>query len=78
MIRKNPASIKAKFGAMVRKRRAEMGLSQEQVAERADLHRTYIADIERGSRNVSLENIEKIAIALEIPVSTIFKDMEKT
>jgi transcriptional regulator with XRE-family HTH domain len=45
----------------------EMDLSQETLAERADLHRTYIADIERGVRNVSLKNIGKLARALDWP-----------
>jgi transcriptional regulator with XRE-family HTH domain len=56
----------AQFGRAVRKRRIALGLSQEELAERADLHRTYISDIERGSRNVSLENIKRIAGALKV------------
>lgn len=49
-----------------------MGLSQEKLAERAGLHRTYICDIENGARNVSLENIDKLARALGISVPTLF------
>ena len=49
-----------------------MGLSQEKLAERADLHRTYICDIENGARNVSLENIDKLARALGISIPTLF------
>jgi transcriptional regulator with XRE-family HTH domain len=48
-----------------------LGLSQEAFAEKADLHRTYIADIERGKRNVSLRNIEKIAGALNLSMSEL-------
>ncbi len=48
-----------------------LGLSQEAFAEKADLHRTYIADIERGKRNVSLRNIEKIARALNLSVAEL-------
>lgn len=44
----------------------KLKLSQEALAEKANLHRTYISDIERGQRNVSLENIYNIAVALEI------------
>jgi len=58
--------IKRVFGRNVRKRRVALGLSQEELAERAELHRTYIGDIERGLRNVSLINIWKIATALEL------------
>ena len=46
--------------------RMKLKLSQEALAEKANLHRTYISDIERGQRNVSLENIYNIAVALEI------------
>lgn len=52
------------LGEMVRKKRLLLGLSQEGLAERADLHWTYIGGIERGERNVSLLNIVKIAHAL--------------
>jgi len=50
-----------------------LGLSQEELAERADLHPTYISSIERGVRNVSLENISKLALALEISVPALFE-----
>ena len=60
------ADIKKKFGEKIRSIRKKRGLSQEELSFRASLHRTYISDIERGSRNVSLENIEKIAKALDI------------
>jgi transcriptional regulator with XRE-family HTH domain len=66
--------IKSRLGAAIRKRRNELGISQEKLAERAGLHRTYIADIERGARNVSIENIEKLAKALEISISEIFSE----
>jgi transcriptional regulator with XRE-family HTH domain len=49
-----------------------MGISQEVLAEQAALHRTYISDIERGARNVSLDNIEKLAKALQISISDLF------
>jgi transcriptional regulator with XRE-family HTH domain len=63
--------IRVRFGVAVRMRRSELGISQEELAGRADLHRTYIADIERGTRNVSLINIERIAEGLEISIGDL-------
>lgn len=60
------------FSSNVRKYRVSLGLSQEQFAERCGLHRTYISSIERYQRNVSLENIQKIAEALGIDVYELF------
>jgi len=57
---------RVQLGRTVRKRRRALGLSQEGLAEKADLHWTYIGGIERGERNVSLVNIVKIARALGI------------
>src|SRR5205823_8881851 len=64
--------IKSQFGTAVRTRRKKLGISQEELAGRAGLHRTYVSDIERGARNLSLESIDKLAKALGIPVSTLF------
>jgi transcriptional regulator with XRE-family HTH domain len=64
--------IKYRFGKAIRRRRRELDLSQEELAERSELHRTYISSIERGQRNPSLENIEKIAQALRISISDLF------
>lgn len=65
------SDILERFGQTVRKRRMALDLTQEILAERAELHRTYIADIERGVRNVSLRNVEKLARALGISVSSL-------
>lgn len=74
-MRENERSdIKWLFGRAVRKRRRELDLSQEALAERAGLHRNYISDIERGDRNPSLENIYKLSKALGIKVSALFSD----
>jgi transcriptional regulator with XRE-family HTH domain len=59
------------LGKSVRKRRLALGLSQEALAERADLHWTYIGGIERGERNVSLVNIVKVAHALDVTPSKL-------
>ncbi len=56
--------------------RAERGYSQEKLAEIVDLHRTYISGIERGTRNVSLRNIEKIARALDLPVIDLLCEID--
>ncbi|MGM0218731.1 helix-turn-helix domain-containing protein [Enterococcus sp. AZ126] len=60
------SSLRTTFANNVRQIRQEKKLSQEELAFACNLHRTYISDIERGRRNVSIDNIEKIAIALEI------------
>lgn len=54
------------FGATVRELRKKLGYSQEVLAEKADLHRTYIGGIERGERNISLVNIVRLARALKV------------
>ncbi len=65
-----------KFGQMVRDQRKKLGLSQEKLAELADVHRTYVGMIERGEKNITLLNIEKFAKALKIPAKQLlqFKD----
>lgn len=55
----------AVFGRNLKKLRASAGLSQEELAARAGLHRTYVSSVERGNRNVSLENIFALAAALK-------------
>lgn len=65
-------TIEEQFGERVRKFRKMIGISQEELAFRADLHRNYISDVECGRRNVSLKAIEKIAIGLNIPIDALF------
>jgi transcriptional regulator with XRE-family HTH domain len=60
------------FGLKVREIRKEKGLSQEELAHKADLHRTYIGMIERAEKNITLLNIEKIANALEVGIKELF------
>lgn len=63
--------ITVKFGKRVREIRVLKKLSQEELAEKAGVHRTYIGMIERGEKNITLENIEKIATALEISLNEL-------
>ena len=58
--------IKSKVGQKLRELREEMGWSQEELGFKADLHRNYIGGIERGERNVGIENIAKLAKALKV------------
>lgn len=64
--------IRTEFGQRVRELRARRSMSQEILADRAGLDRTYISGVERGKRNVSILNIEKIAAALQVPVAYMF------
>lgn len=66
-------NILIKFGDKVRKIRKEKSLSQEELAHKADLHRTYIGMIERAEKNITLINIEKVAKALEVKVTDLFE-----
>lgn len=61
------------FGENVRKYRRLLDISQEELALRADLHRTYIGMIERAEKNITLVNMEKIAIALQVKIENLLK-----
>lgn len=60
------------LGASIAKRRIELGLSQEELAIKASIHRTYVSDVERGVRNLSVLTLERIALALDIPLGALF------
>lgn len=62
-----------KFGKRVREERLKQGLSQEALADKANVHRTYIGMIERAEKNITLENIEKIARALQLNIADFFQ-----
>jgi transcriptional regulator with XRE-family HTH domain len=64
--------LRVSFGIRVRELRLRLGLSQEDLAERADLHRNYVGGIERGERNVGLINVGKLADALGVSVADLF------
>jgi transcriptional regulator with XRE-family HTH domain len=65
------SDILEKFGEKLKEYRKLKGLSQEQLAEKANMHRTYIGMLERAEKNITLLNIEKIAIALEIKITDL-------
>ena len=69
--------IQNRFGRRVRRLRERAGLSQERFAEECGLHRTYIGAVERGERNISLVNIERIARALGITIQELFKEISR-
>ena len=69
------APIKLLFGRALRALREERGYSQEELAERAGLHRNYVGGIERGERNVGLENIGKLAKALSVRTRDLFNSL---
>jgi transcriptional regulator with XRE-family HTH domain len=68
--------ILSAFGRCVRTQRDLMRLTQEQLAEKADLDRTYISDIERGARNPGIKNVVRLARALGIPTSKLVEGVD--
>ncbi len=68
----------AKFvGQRIRNYRTQLGLSQEKLAELSSCHATYIGQIERGEKNATIESVEKIATALNIPLSRLFEKLDE-
>lgn len=72
-IKPNECPLVAVFAANVRRRRLELNLSQEELGERAGVHRTYVGMLERGEKNVTIYNIERIALALDTEPSSLLK-----
>lgn len=70
-------AVLTRFGAAVRMQRERLGISQEELAARSGLHRTYIGGVERGERNLGLENIVRIARALRVPASALVAGTER-
>ena len=65
-------SIKVKVGQRIRELRNQIGISQEALANKAEIDRTYVTDVENGRRNISIENVEKLVIALQISLRDFF------
>ena len=72
----DPQQVQVALGKVVRARRSSLGYSQEAFADVVGLHRTYVGAFERGERNVSLQNLLRIANALNIPLSTLLAEAE--
>lgn len=70
-------NIEQLFGQAVRRRRLKMGLSQEEFADKAGVHRTYISAIELGKVQVSIGVAQKLAAALDVPLSRIWIELER-
>ena len=68
-----PLDIRIRFGRAIRRIREEQEINQEEAAERCGLHRTYYSGIERGVRNISLMNIERVAKGLRISLQKLFE-----
>jgi transcriptional regulator with XRE-family HTH domain len=68
-----PVDIRIRFGRAIRRIREEQEINQEEAAERCGLHRTYYSGIERGVRNVSIVNVERIAKGLKTPLPRLFE-----
>lgn len=68
-----PIDIRIRFGRAIRRIREEQGINQEEAADRCGLHRTYYSGVERGIRNLSLANIEKIAKGLKKTLPELFQ-----
>jgi transcriptional regulator with XRE-family HTH domain len=69
-------SVIHSFGRRVQQFRKAKGISQEELADLCELHRTYIGSVERGERNITLKNAEKIAEALKEPLVSFFKEID--
>lgn len=67
-----PVDIRIRFGRVIRRIREEQGINQEEAAHRCGMHRTYYSGIERGIRNVSIVNIEKVAKGLKMSLRELF------
>jgi len=70
----SPHKARRTFGANLRAARQAKGLSQEALAERAGVHRTYLGSVERGERNVSIDNMERLAHALGVELRDLLKE----
>jgi len=76
MMKRNDKFLQA-LGKTIAARRQQLGISQEELAHRSQINRTYIGDIERGARNIAVLNLVKLAEGLEVTLSELFSAVEK-
>ncbi|HET7921303.1 MAG TPA: helix-turn-helix transcriptional regulator [Gammaproteobacteria bacterium] len=72
--RKDSQALRALFAANLRNLRQTRGISQERLAELAGLHRTYVSSVERGARNISIDNIARLARALDVSPDKLLEE----
>lgn len=72
----NPTNVRRIFARNLRVVRQNLGLSQEALADAAGLHRTYVGSVERGERNISIDNIERLALALNVSPASLLEEAQ--
>lgn len=78
MVKKlNPSETRKSFALNLRMTREQFGLTQEALADAAGLHRTYVGSVERGERNISIDNIERLALALGVSPASLLEKPKK-
>ena len=65
-------NIQVKVGQRIKELRTQLGISQEALANKAEIDRTYVTDVENGRRNISIQNIEKLVVALQVSLKEFF------
>lgn len=73
----NPSATRNHFALNLRRAREKLGFSQEALADAAGLHRTYVGSVERGERNISIDNIDRLALALGVSPASLLEEPEK-